>query len=58
MARKLRTSVVGSKKLRRDALLAATGLTKRAVLARQAEIRALRGKRAWSGDLAAMRRDA
>lgn len=56
MARKLRATVVGGKKLKRDALRA-TGLTKRAVLARQAEIRALRGRLAWHGDLAAMRRD-
>ncbi len=63
----MRTNIVIDDKLMRDALRA-TGLkTKRKAvelglrtllrLKRQAEIRGLRGKLAWEGDLEAMRRD-
>ena len=67
MVRIMRTNIVIDDKLMADTLRA-TGLrTKREVvelglqtllqLRRQAEIRKLRGKVDWQGDLAAMRRD-
>ena len=64
----MRTNIVIDEKLMRD-VLKTTGLkTKREAvelglrtllrLSRQAELRQLRGKIAWEGDLDAMRRDA
>jgi Arc/MetJ family transcription regulator len=63
----LRTNIVIDDKLMRDALRATGVKTKREAvelglrtvvrLGRQAEIRRLRGKLNWQGDLDAMRRD-
>lgn len=63
----MRTNIVIDDKLMRDALKATGLTTKREVvelglrtllrLREQAELRSLRGKVAWQGDLAAMRLD-
>ena len=63
----MRTNIVIDDKLMRDALRATGVKTKREAvelglrtvvrLGRQAEIRRLRGKLSWQGDLDAMRRD-
>lgn len=63
----MRTNIVIDDKLMRDALKATGLTTKREVvelglrtllrLREQAELRSLRGKLAWQGDLAAMRLD-
>ena len=63
----MRTNIVIDDKLMRDALKATGAKTKRDVvelglrtllrLREQSELRSLRGKVAWQGDLDAMRRD-
>jgi len=63
----MRTSIVIDDKLMADALMASGARTKREVvelglrtllqLSRQGEIRRLKGKVKWTGDLDAMRRD-
>ncbi len=63
----MRTNIVIDDQLMTDALAATGARTKREAvelglrtlvrIARQAQVRSLRGKLAWEGDLASMRRD-